>query len=82
MADYIKLKDAITEVIKTNGNQEITGQILQNTLLSIVNVIGEDRTFAGVAELDTNPGNPDKTLFGRQLKRVHIPDSETMYMTV
>lgn len=58
MADYIKLKDAITEVIKTNGNQEITGQILQNTLLSIVNVIGEDRTFAGVAELDTNPGNP------------------------
>lgn len=45
MADYIKLKDAITEVIKTNGNQEITGQILQNTLLSIVNVIGEDRTL-------------------------------------
>lgn len=62
MADYIKLKDAITEVIKTNGNQEITGQILQNTLLSIVNVIGEDRTFAGVAELDTNPGNPDQNV--------------------
>lgn len=62
MADYIKLKDAITEVIKTNGNQEITGQILQNTLLSIVNVIGEDRTFAGVAEPDTNPGNPDQNV--------------------
>ena len=62
MADYIKLKDAITEVIKTNGNQEITGQILQNTLLSIVNVIGEDRTFSGVAEPDTNPGNPDQNV--------------------
>lgn len=62
MADYSKLKDAITEVIKTNGNQEITGQILQNTLLSIVNVIGEDRTFAGVAEPDTNPGNPDQNV--------------------
>lgn len=62
MADYIKLKDAITAVIKTNGNQEITGQILQNTLLSIVNVIGEDRTFSGVAEPDTNPGNPDQNV--------------------
>ena len=62
MADYIKLKDAITDVIKTNGNQEITGQILQNTLLSIVNVIGENRTFAGVAEPDTNPGNPDQNV--------------------
>lgn len=62
MADYIKLKDAITEVIKTNGNQEITGQILQNTLLSIVNVIGEDRAFSGVAEPDTNPGNPDQNV--------------------
>lgn len=62
MADYAKLKDAITEVIKTNGNQEITGQILQNTLLSIVNVIGEERTFAGVATPDTNPGNPDQNV--------------------
>ena len=62
MADYAKLKDAITEVIKTNGNQEITGQILQNTLLSIVNVIGEERTFAGVAIPDTNPGNPDQNV--------------------
>lgn len=63
MADYIKLKDAITDVIKTNGNQEITGQILQNTLLTIVNVIGdENRTFAGVAEPDTNPGNPDQNV--------------------
>lgn len=62
MADYAKLKDAITKVIKTNGNQEITGQILQNTLLSIVNVIGEERTFAGVATPDTNPGNPDQNV--------------------
>lgn len=62
MADYAKLKDAITQVIKTNGNQEITGQILQNTLLSIVNVIGEERTFAGVATPDTNPGNPDQNV--------------------
>lgn len=36
MADYTLLKAAIQQVIKTNGNQEITGLLLQQTLLSLI----------------------------------------------
>lgn len=35
-----ELKAAIKRAIKNNNNQEITGDLLQNTLLSIVNAIG------------------------------------------
>lgn len=35
-----ELKAAIKRAIKNNNNQEITGNLLQNTLLSIVNAIG------------------------------------------
>ena len=38
---YENLKNAIKQVIKQNGNQEITGPILQSTLLNIVNNIPE-----------------------------------------
>lgn len=63
MANYQKLKQAIADVIKTNGNQEITGAILQNTLLSIVNGIGVNRTFAGIATPTTVPGTLDANIF-------------------
>lgn len=63
MANYQELKQAIADVIKTNGNQEITGAILQNVLKSIVSVIGENATFAGIATPETNPGIPDQNIF-------------------
>lgn len=63
MANYQKLKQAIADVIKTNGNQEITGAILQSTLLSIVNGIGVNRTFAGIATPTTVSGAPDANVF-------------------
>ena len=63
MANWTTLKAAIADAIKTNGNQEITGQILQNTLNSIVNSVGENATFAGVATPTTNPGTPDGNVF-------------------
>ena len=63
MANWTTLKAAIADVIKTNGNQEITGAILQNTLNSIVNAVGENATFAGVAIPTTNPGTPDGPVF-------------------
>lgn len=63
MANYQELKQAIADVIKTNGNQEITGEILQNVLKSIVSVIGENATFAGIAIPGTNPGTPDANVF-------------------
>ena len=63
MANYQELKQAIADVIKTNGNQEITGAILQNVLQSIVSVIGKNATFAGIAIPGTNPGTPDANVF-------------------
>lgn len=63
MGNYEQLIDAIEQVIKTNGNNEITGAILQNTLKSIVNSIGSNATFAGIATPETNPGTPDQNVF-------------------
>lgn len=63
MGNYKQLKQAIANVIKTNGNQEITGAILQNALLSIISTIGTDATFAGIATPTTNPGTPDQNVF-------------------
>lgn len=63
MTNWSILKAAIADVIKTNGNQEITGAVLQNTLNSIVNAVGENATFAGVAIPTTNPGTPDGPVF-------------------
>lgn len=63
MANWSDLKAAVAEVIKTNGNQEITGQILQNVLSSIISNVGANATFAGIATPTTNPGVPDGNVF-------------------
>jgi hypothetical protein len=63
MGNYDELKQAVSDVIKTNGNQEITGQVLQNTLLSIINIVGANATFVGIATPTTIPGTPDQNIF-------------------
>ena len=63
MGNYEQLKTAIAAVIKANGMQEITGNVLQATLLSLVSNIGDNATFAGMATPDTNPGTPDQNVF-------------------
>ena len=63
MANWSTLKAAIADIIKTNGNKEITGQLLQNTLNNIVSSVGENSTFAGIATPATNPGVPDGNVF-------------------
>ena len=63
MGNYEQLKQAVADVIKTNGNQEITGAIMQNTLLSIISTVGSNATFAGIATPTTNPGTPDQNVF-------------------
>lgn len=63
MANWTTLKAAIADVIKTNGNQEITGAVLQNVLTNMVNSVGENATFVGVATPTTNPGTPDGPVF-------------------
>jgi hypothetical protein len=63
MGNYEELKQAISDVIKTNGNQEITGAIMQNVLNTIVSTVGANRTFVGIANKNTNPGTPDGNVF-------------------
>lgn len=63
MANWSILKAAIANIIKTNGNQEIIGQLLQNVLNNIVSSVGENSTFAGIATPATNPGVPDGNVF-------------------
>lgn len=63
MGNYEQLKQAVADVVKSNGNQEITGDILQNTLLTIISTVGNGATFAGIATPTTNPGTPDQNVF-------------------
>ena len=63
MAKWSVLKAAVAKVIKTNGNQEITGQLLQNVLNNIISSVGENASFVDVATPTTNPGTPDGNVF-------------------
>lgn len=63
MANYETLKTAIQQVVKTNGNNEITGALLQQSLLAIINSLGDGYQFVGIANLTTNPGIPDAKVF-------------------
>ena len=61
--DYDNLKDAVKAVIKQNGNQEITGDLLQAVLLSIISNVGEYAGLVGQANPATVPGNHDGPVF-------------------
>lgn len=63
MANWTKLKKVIADVIKTNGNQEITGAIMQQTLMYIVDNVGGNAQFGGVAVPSTVPADTDGSLF-------------------
>ena len=63
MGNYEELKAAVASVIKTNGNKEITGAVLQNTLTNLISQVGANATFAGIATPDTTPGTPDQNVF-------------------
>ena len=65
MSNYNNLKTTIDANIKQNGNQEITGPILNSVLNLMVNILGTGYQFAGVATLDpaTDPGTPDAKVF-------------------
>lgn len=63
MADWSNLKSSLASVIKNNGNNEITGQALQDVLNSIISNLGANAQFAGVATPETTPGTPDGDVF-------------------
>lgn len=63
MANFATLKAAIAAAIKQNGNNEITGNLLQQQLLAMVNSLGAGYQFAGIATPGINPGTPDQNVF-------------------
>lgn len=63
MANYSELLASIRSAIRQNGNNEITGNVLQGILVSIVNSLGSGYLFYGVANPSLNPGNPDARVF-------------------
>ena len=63
MANYTNLKSTIDTNIKTNGNEEITGAILNSVLNSMVTSLGAGYQYMGVATTSTNPGTPDAKVF-------------------
>ena len=52
---YDKIKESIKAVIKENGNYEITGNVLQAVLLSMVDTLGPEYQFLGIATKSTVP---------------------------
>lgn len=59
MANYSALKTTIGNAIRTNSNNEITGQLLQSVLNAMVTSLGNKFQIAGVATTTDNPGTPD-----------------------
>ena len=52
---YDQIKKSIKSVIKENGNYEITGNVLQTVLLSMVDTLGPEYQFLGIATKSTVP---------------------------
>lgn len=50
-----RLKERIDDAIHTNGNREITGDVLNETLKDIADTLGQGRTYAGIV----TPSSPE-----------------------
>ena len=63
MSNYNSLKTTINANVKTNGNQEITGAVMNSVLTAMVNNLGAGYQYMGVATPSTDPGTPDARVF-------------------
>lgn len=63
MGNYEQLKAAVASIVRDNGAEEITGNVLQSVLISIINSVGSGAVFAGIATPSTSPSNPDPNMF-------------------
>lgn len=57
MSNYSAIKNATNAYIKTNGRQEITGDILNSVLVATIESLGKYYQFVGVAHPSTDPGS-------------------------
>lgn len=62
MARYSAIKNATNAYIRTNGRQEITGDILNSVMVATIESLGKFYQFVGVAFLDADPGVPDENV--------------------
>lgn len=62
MSNYSSLKSTINANIKQNGNEEITGPILNSVLNAMVDSLAGYH-YSGIATPATNPGTPDSNVF-------------------
>lgn len=63
MSNFSTLKSLIISNVYLNGNNEITGQKLQDVLISMVDTIGEGYAFMGVANGGTSPVEGDANVW-------------------
>lgn len=61
--NYEALRNSISAAIKTNGEQRITGAVLQEVLLNMVSSLGQFASYAGIANPGTNPAGIDGNVF-------------------
>lgn len=61
--NYEALRNSISAAIKTNGEQRITGAVLQEVLLNMVSSLGQYASYAGIANPGTNPAGIDGNVF-------------------
>lgn len=61
---WTELKTSIANVIKANGNQEITGAVLQSVLFSMIENLGWKYTYYGTVQISSEaPENTDGNIF-------------------
>lgn len=63
MANYNNLKATINANIKANGNEEITGPILNTVLNQAVTTLGDGWSYKGIATPSMSQGTPDSNVF-------------------
>lgn len=85
MSIFKNLKNTIAANIKDNGVGEITGAVLQEQLINIINELGSGMRFIGVATPTTNPGEPEAPCFYIATKSgqyTNFLNSENTYLTL
>ena len=62
MSNYSAIKNATNAYIRTNGRQEITGNILNAVMVATIESLGRFYQFVGYATPETDPGDIDQNV--------------------